>query len=323
MFLFITSLVLFAIAVVIVIWGLKGPFRFLVPALAASATVVLGLILLFFATFWTNGQGEAKVQVNSLDRSFSETIISGPASGFRAPWIDFIEFDLSNQELTYGGKDTPPSYMGGTVSGREITISVGGINGGSTQGYLDATFVYNQDPNSVLDIYKQYPYSDAQARFTKAIIEKQVLSSTRQVPSKYSAVNFRGPDRPDAEQAILDSLNDRLGDRGVTFTSSTIQDVRYPDSVEDALKAVEVANQKQQEAEANLRATEVSAQAQVVEAKAKAEAAIAEAEGQAEANRKLAASLTPQVLQKMMIDAYGEGTVYVVPQGSTPLITTK
>lgn len=289
----------------------------------SGALVLLGIWFIFIATFWSNGPGEAKIMVNTFDRTYSEEVIVGPGSGFKPAWIDFVEFDLSNQELVYAGKDKAPEYTGGTVNGQEITISVGGTNGGSTQGWMDATFIYNLDADSVLGIYKQYPYPDAQSRFTKAIINKQVLSSARQIPSNYTAVTFRGSERPDAEQALGDSLNARLGKQGIVFSVPTIQDVRYPKSVEKALKAVEVANQKQQEAEANLRATEVSSKAQVVEAEAEAKAAIARAAGEAEANRLLTASLTPEVLQSRLIEAYDEGTVFVVPNGSNPLVNIR
>lgn len=317
MFLFITALILFVAGAVVALFikGI-GLWRFLI----AAGLAILGLILLFTATFWTNGPGESKIQVNSLDRSYSQELISGSASGFRAPWIDFVEWDNSNQELVYAGGDQAPSYTGGTINGREITVSVGGINGGSTQANIDATFVYSLDPSEILAIYKKYPYPDAQARFTKAIIEKQVLSTARQVPSDYTATSFRGVDRAEAEVAIGKLLNERLGEFGVVFSIPTIQDVRYPDSVEEALKAVEVANQKQQEAEANLRATEVSSKAQIVEAEAQAKAAIAKASGEAEANRLLAASLTPEVLQAKLIEAYDEGTVFVTDGNSNVLI---
>lgn len=334
MFLFILALILFVIGAAGVIGTIKSGYAW--PIIVGIGSVLLGLVLLWLATFWTNGPGESKVVVNSIDRSYSQDIITGPQSGFRSPWVDFVEFDNSNQELVYAGKNTPPEYTGGTVNGKEITVSVGGSaptvqsddgeeivgtrTGGSTQGNMDATFVYDLDPEAILAIYKQYPYPDAQARFTKAIIEKQVLSSARQIPSGYTTVDFRGVDRAEAETAMTELLNARLGSRGIEFSVTTIQDVRYPKSVEAALKDVEVANQQEQTARAQLRATEVSSQAQVVEAKAKAEAAIAEATGKAEANRLLSASLTPEVLQSLLIQAYDEGTVFVTDGSGTVLI---
>ncbi len=72
---------------------------------------------------------------------------------------------------------------------------------------------------------------------------------------------------------------------------------------------MEVAQQHEAEAEADLRVTQVSAQARVVEAQA-----------EADANRLLSELLTPQVLEQRRIEAMREGTVFVVPEGATPLV---
>ena len=55
-----------------------------------------------------------------------------------------------------------------------------------------------------------------------------------------------------------------------------------------------------------------------------AAAAVAEATGQAEANRLLAQSLTPEIIESRRVEALREaGAVYVVPEGSTPLVSVQ
>ena len=190
--------------------------------------------------------------------------------------MDTIDFDLFSQELVYAGGSDAPSYSGGTVNGKEITVSVGGTSGGSTKANIDTTFVYSIDPDKIDSICKEFK---SQERFTTMVIEKTVLSVTRQVPSGYAAIEFRGAKRGEAEAAIMSSLNEKLAKYGVEFAQVTIQDVRYPESVEKALNAIEEANQKAQEAEANQRTKQVQADTKVIEAK-----------GEAEANRILAES---------------------------------
>jgi regulator of protease activity HflC (stomatin/prohibitin superfamily) len=265
----------------------------------AVGLAVVGILFMVFATYWANGQGEAKVFVNSVDRSV-QSVIYEPAQGFKAPWIDTVQFDLFAQELVYAGKDEAPSYTGGTVNGREITVSVGGVNGGSTQGWMDATFVYNIDGPEVEGIYNKYK---SQERFTKMIIEKQVLSTARQVPSSYSAINFRGVDRAKAEQKMLDLLNGRLSKYGVEFSQPTIQDVRYPKAIEKSITAIEQANQAAQKAEADQRTATAQAAADLAKATGDANAKIEQARGEAEANRLLAASVTPEVVELKRIEA--------------------
>ena len=276
------------------------------------ALAVAGLFF-FFASFYQNSIGEAQVVVNSVDRTVVRTITQ-PIAGFKAPWEDFVTFDMFSQDVTYAGPPgKAPEYAKGSVNGAEVTVSVGGINGGSTQGDVDMQVVYNINPDKIKDIYDQYK---TQERFTQMIVEKQVLNLTRQVPSQYTAVEFRGTKRAEAVQKIQDGLNGALGGMGVEITSVTIQDVRYSQPVEDALRAVEVANQNKQAAAAD-------AQSRVIKAQGEADAAVATAKGEAESNRLLNDSLTDKVLQSRYIDAINKAGTVIVSDGKAPVIVSK
>jgi len=273
--------------------------KYLWTWLVGGVFVIAALIFLAIGTYWANGQGEAKVFVNSVDRSFVD-VVDAPASGFKPLWVDTVDFDLFAQELVYAGGDQAPAYAGGSVSGREITVSVGGVNGGSTQANIDATFVYNIDGPKVKGIWEEYK---SQERFTKMIIEKSVLSTARQVPSGFSAIAFRGVDRNNAEIEMGRLLNDRLGKYGVEFSQPTIQDVRYPQVIEDSITAIEQANQSAQKAEADQRTAEAQAKADLAKATGDANAKIENARGTAEANRLIAGSVTPELIALRKADA--------------------
>lgn len=269
----------------------------------AATVVAIGLFIP--SVVFTQGVGEAKVIVN-VDGTIAGEKLS-PGWGTKAPWQRIEDFDIFQQEVLFAGnaEGGAPSYSGGEVNGAEVTASV--KNG--AQAFIDMQVVYSIDPDNVTEIYKEYR---SQERFTRQVVLPGILSTLRDVPSSYSPVQFRGEMRGEASEKVLDAMNDKLGKYGVEVSNVNLQDIRYTEQVEESIKNVEVAQQKEEQAQAELRATEVSAQAQVVEATAKAEA-----------NRLLTQSLTPEVLQQRYIDALGKGTVFVVPEGSTPLITTK
>lgn len=288
MFLFILAIILFVITLASIGVAFFTRSSRAIAGLTGALTLVAGAVCMFFATFYANGVGEAKVMVNSVDRTVVGTILE-PGSGFRAPWVDFIEFDLFSQELLYAGKSgDAPSYSGGTVSGAEVTVSVGGASGGSTQANVDISVTYSLDAANVKDIYSSYR---TQERFTKQVIEKTILSTIRSVPSQYSATEFRGEKRAEAGDRIAEILTEKLSALGVEVEFVNIQNVSYPEEVEKALKDVEVSNQKQQKAEAELRAAETAAKQKVVEAQA-----------EADANAVLAASLTEPILRQRYLD---------------------
>lgn len=278
-----------------------------VPGIVGGVAAIAAIVVLFFSTFYTQGVGEAKVIVNFDGTVAGENL--DPGAGWKAPTQGSVDFDLFSQEVLYAGGDAAPSYSGGAVNGQQVTVSVGGVSGGSTQAQVDISIVYSLDADAVTSIYKKYK---TQERFTKQIIEKTILGTVREIPAQYNAIEFRGEKRAEAGDKILDALNTKLNKYGVTVDFVNIQDIRFSDSVEAALTKIEEANQAVQEAEARQRQKIVDAETKRIEA-----------QGTADANAILSQSLTPQVLQQKYIDALSEGTVYVVPEGSTPMVGTK
>lgn len=302
MFALISIIVLVLIA--ILAFGASAVTKSGIAAAAGAGFILIAGIVFFSSSFYTQGVGEGKVIVNIDGTVAGENL--EPGAGWKAPFQEFSDWDLFSQELIYAGNGSEaPTYSGGTVNGAEITTSVSGLSGGSTQANVDISVTYSVDAEQITELYNKYR---TQERFTKQVIEKQVLTIARQIPSGYSAVEFRA-ERGDVAEAMKKKLNEVLNKIGVQVDFVNIQDIRYNDQVEDALRRVEVANQNVQEQEALLRAKEIEAQQLVATATA-----------EAEANRLLAESLTPQILQQRYIDALKKGTIYVVPEGSTPMV---
>lgn len=283
---------------------------------AGTAIALVGVFGLGAASVYSQSIGQAKVLINAGGTIAGQDATPGWA--IKAPWQSVVNWDLFSQTLTFAGNkdDGAPSYTGGQINGYEITSSV--ARGAQTD--LDVQVVYNLDGSKVGDLYKQFR---SQERFTKQVIEPKVLAVIRTVPTDYTPVEFRGEKRGEATQKILDGLNKALNSYGITVSQVNLQAIRYTSAVEDSIKAVEVAQQSEAEQQAKLRAATVEAQQKVVQAQATADAARIAAQGQADANATLSASLTPQVLQQRYIDALKEGTIYVVPEGSTPFVQTK
>lgn len=271
-------------------------------------------LLLVLSIVFAQGVGEAKVIVNA-DGKVATTKLD-PGLGVKAPWQNTVDFDIFQQQVLFAGTTgNAPSYSGGEVNGGEVTATVKR----GAQAFIDASIVYSLDPAKAEDTYNEYR---SQERFTRQIVIPAILSSIRDIPSAYTPVEFRGEFRGEATGKMIEAMNAKLNKYGVEVSNVDLQDIRYTEQVEESIKAVEVAQQREETAQADLRATEVSAQAQIVEAEAKAKAEIAAAQGTAEANRLLTESLTPQVLQNKYIEAIKNGTTFVVPEGSTPLVTT-
>lgn len=293
-------------------------------ALTAAGLIFVGAILMFIATFWSNGVGEAKVMVNSVDRTVVGTI-DEPGSGFKPAWVDFVEFDLFAQELLYAGsKDEAPVYTGGTVDGAEVTVTTGGLNGGSTRANLDLSVVYSLDADNIETIYEDFR---SQERFTQMVVNKTVLSVVRTAPQGFTAQEFRGPKKDEVGDIIMDKANDKLAEYGITIDFVNLQDPRFTKEVEASLDAIEQSNQAAQKAEADQRTATALAEKQRIEAEGDANAAIERAQGEAEANAILSASLSPEVLQQRYLDTLAllaaEGNLVITDGTGSQILVQK
>lgn len=286
-----------------------------ISLIAGAVFGAVAAFLFLTSILFTQSVGQARVIVN-VDGTVAGTKLN-PGWGVKAPWQSLVDFDLFAQQATYAGnaEGGSPSYTGGEVNGYEITTAV--ARGAQANFDLSVTYSLEVDEDQLLSIYEDFR---TQERFTSQIVNQQILSITRDVPSAYTPVEFRGDKRGEATTAMLDGLNESLNKYGVNVSVVNIQDIRYTEQVEESIKAVEVAQQNEEKAQADLRAAEVSSQTQIVEAEAAAEAERARAQGVADANRTITESLTDEVLAQRLIEAYGEGTVFVVPEDSSPLV---
>lgn len=278
----------------------------------ALITTIAGVIAALFAAFlllssmiYFQGVGQARVLVNMDGTVAGEDI--DPGTGFKAPWQDAVVFDVFSQQAVYAGNgEGVPQYTGGQVNGYEITAPVKG----GAQSNFDLSATYQIDPSHVRALYEEFK---SQERFTAQVINTQILAQARKVPAQYSPVEFRGEKAGEASDKILEAIQSKVEKYGVQIGLIGLQNITYSEQVEESIKAVETAQQKEAQAQAELRATEVSAQAQVIEA-----------EAQAKANDLLDRSLTPEVLESKRLDTLvkiGEkGNLVVVPEGTTPFV---
>lgn len=135
-----------------------------------------------------------------------------------------------------------------------------------------------------------------------------------------SNVTNRSKIEPIAMQNLQDAIDRKYGgERVITIVNVNINNMDFEDSYNDAIAAKQVAQlqyEKQQienqtainvanaEAEQKRITAQAEADKQVIAAQAEAESILAVAESQAEANRKLAASLTDNLIEYEKIQAW-------------------
>ena len=162
--------------------------------------------------------------------------------------------------------------------------------------------------------------------FIDRIAAPAIQETIKQITAKYNAEDLILR-RDEVKAAITDSLSNRLFQRGIITETVSITNFQFSETFTAAIEAKVAAEQAVLEATNKLERVKVEAQQREAEAKGEADARIAKAIGEAEyirvvteaqvtANEDIAVSLTPEVLQYILLDRLGEDIkVMVIPSG--------
>ncbi|MFC1968029.1 prohibitin family protein [Chloroflexota bacterium] len=177
------------------------------------------------------------------------------------------------------------------------------------------------DPSQAAEIYRTLG-----TEYITRIAAPAVQETIKQVTAKYIAEDLILK-REAVKDEIQENLSNRLLARGIITETVSITEFRFSTTFVAAIEAKVAAEQAVWEAINKLERVKVEAQQRQAEAKGEADARINKAIGEAEyirlvteaqvaANQAISESLTPEVLQYILLDRLGEDIkVMVIPSG--------
>ena len=177
------------------------------------------------------------------------------------------------------------------------------------------------DPSMADEVYRTLGTD-----FINRIAAPAVQEIIKQITAQYDAEDLILR-REEVRNEIFESLSVRLAERGIIAEMLSITNFTFSATFTAAIEAKVAAEQAVLEAENKLERVKVEAQQAEAEAQGFANARIAEAQGEAEyislvtaaqvaANDAIAASLSPEILQYILLDRLGDDIkVMVIPSG--------
>jgi len=286
---FVVSIIAGVLLVLALLTGFFSKDSRPVSFILAGLFFLVALIFTLLSSFFSQDVGQSSVLKDWTGQVVGEVSDSGIHG--KAPWDDVITFDVRNQRVVFVNPATSTGdNSGGNADGREITVT--DMDGVSSN--VDVTVRYNLNPSKVEDIYRNFKTED---NLKTTLIFNDIRSVVRSQAGKLHTLALL-TDRDTLASAIREDLSARWANEGILVDEVALQQIDPPKSVKDSYSAAQQSQIEVQKAQNDLAATKVSAQQKVV-------------------------SLTPQVLQNKYLEALKAGTVYVVPSGSTPFITTK
>ena len=304
----------------------RNPLAAVAPRLgllAGAAAFLLGLFML----------GSSFVRVVPANNIGIPTTFGKVGSPFTsglhltAPWTDITNFSTRVQELSMLRAPDEGDLT------KDDSVSVIAAGGGSMAVDVTIRFALKQD--KAAELFRQ---AGTVTLVKDRFVRPDAREVVRDVFGLYTAEEGYSSKRAEISNKIADSLRSRLDARGIALDSVNIRDVA-PDAQQlaainailqsrnEAAKALE--DQKKQTTEAETRKqvatldkeasvtkAEAEAQAAVIAATARAESVAIAGKAEAEANAKIAASLTPALIDlqktKACAEAIGKTQAQVV-----------
>ena len=225
-----------------------------------------------------------------------------------SPLKKVSKFPVSQQQIVFS--DDPADY--GEKEHADWSIDAP-ADGGMVK--INLTVNYNFMPDRVVELFNRFNGMNGET-LVESRIQNSIIAYVKEVTPQFS-VNY---------------LNEKLQDEyGINVASALVIDVELDDTLmqkvqakEQAKQDAEIAELEKQTAMAQAETDKVKAQADadvaLIEAQAKADAATIAAEAEAESNRKIAQSITPELIQWEEAQARLEHG-WVTVQGADTVVT--
>lgn len=194
------------------------------------------------------------------------------------------------------------------------------INVNSVEGQplsLDVSMSFELDPTRVPALYSTFRTDIATIQHT--YVKQAIRQSLQEVVGNEEIASIIGPKKAEVTGRVTTLLEDRLSGYGILVKQFTINELRAPPSVIEAINQKNVMQQQALTAQNELQKNTFQAQGDSIKAVGRAKAILAEAEAQSKANRLLSESITPTLVQYEMSKRWN-GQMPQVSGAAVPMI---
>ena len=185
---------------------------------------------------------------------------------------------------------------------REVLTKVASFSRESQDVYVKVSLNYQASATGVQNLYR-----NVGADYYHVLIEPRVAQNFKDETVKYASVDI-APNRENIRQAVRKRLEAELSPYSIHVFQQSIENKQ-------------IATQKALEQKQLIEVSKAQAQQTIEKERGAGDAALARAEKESLANQKIAASLTPLLVQNRMIEKLSDKVqIMIVPQGQNFLM---
>jgi regulator of protease activity HflC (stomatin/prohibitin superfamily) len=280
--------------------GLGGKMWWVIALVAVVAIIP--------STFTYVSPGSVGIVIHKLGGGVDSKPL-GPGLHFRNP-------------LTTGIEEYPTYMQTLMLTRAETEGSLGNdeINVNSVEGQpvsLDVSLSFELEPSRVPTLYSTFR-TDIRS-IQHGFMRQTMRQALQEVVGGQEIAAILGPKKAEVVNRTQALLSQRLAPYGFIVKQFTINEIRAPQTVMDAIGAKNVMQQQALTAQNELQKNMYQAQGDSIKAAGRAMAILAEARAQAEANQLLAQSITPTLVQYEMTKRW-DGKMPQVSGSAVPMI---
>jgi regulator of protease activity HflC (stomatin/prohibitin superfamily) len=282
-----------------------------VPALVKSIPVILGLLVvvtLLTGAFTYINPGNVGIKIDKLGGGVERAPLM-PGMHFRMPFTTEIEeYPVFMQTLVLARTSNE-----GSENNDEINVN--SVEGQPVS--MDVSLSFELDPSRTPLLYTTFR-TDIQA-IQHGYVKQAIRQALQEVVGGEEIAAILGPKKAETVAHAQRLITNRLSPYGFMVKQFTINEIRAPGAVMEAINTKNVMQQQALTAQNELQKNTFQAQGDSIKAQGRAKAILAEAEAQAKANQLLAQSITPTLVQYEMTKRW-DGKMPQVTGGATPLL---
>lgn len=234
---------------------------------------------------------------------------------FISPFKSVRQFPISQQQLVLS--NNPGDYNKEEHPDWSIDAPA---NGGMVK--INMTVNYNFIPDRVVGVYKQFNGMSGET-IVESRVQNSIIAYVKEVTPRFSVMDIYSDKKSEVNEAITSYLNERLTEEyGINVSSSLVIDVQLDSALQQKVQAKEQAKQDAEIAELEKQTAEAQAETDKVIAESEAQVKVIEAQAEADANRIIAQSITPELIQMTEAQARVEHG-WVTVQGAETVVSTQ
>lgn len=232
---------------------------------------------------------------------------------FISPFQSVKQFPISQQQLVLS--NNPADYNATEHQDWSIDAPA---NGGMVK--INMTVNYNFLPDRVVDVYKQFNGMSGET-IVESRVQNSIIAYVKEVTPRFSVMDIYSDKKSEVNEAITTYLNERLtAEYGIHVSSALVIDVELDAALQQKVQAKEQAKQDAEIAELEKQTAAAQAETDRVIAESEAQVKVIEAQAEADANRIIAESITPELIEMTEAQARLEHG-WVTVQGADAIVT--